>query len=264
MIQEEVMRLAGNTENLWKYALETRHRHQEQQAKLEKLITFLSEAFRKRVFNAELPNKVRGLLEGPSIEELSDQTSPSSFPPVVNPEQGQLEIMKMIANGKLPVGFQEAIHQYLQNIGQPTNHTFPQTPLSPSPVTSSDAVTPYQVINNNAQHVEQIQNWINNTDHTIKGLGIELDNCNTTTTNNGNADYADYLNDSHFNFDTFVPAVNPDPMADLFSSVGDTSLDSLQPWLTQFLNSDHEGSNVGQKRTLEDEGECSTTKRPRV
>ena len=69
------MRLVGSTESLWKYALETRHRYQEQQVKLDKLIKFLSEAFRKRLSNHELPNKVRGLLEGPStFEELSDNT----------------------------------------------------------------------------------------------------------------------------------------------------------------------------------------------
>ena len=37
--------------------------------------------------------------------------------------------MKMIANGKIPVGLQEAIQQYLQNIGQ--GNVLPQTPVSP-------------------------------------------------------------------------------------------------------------------------------------
>ena len=190
IIREEMMRLAGRTESLWKYALETRNRYQEQQDKIDKIIKFLSEAFRKRHANPELRNKVRGLLEGPSaFDELSDHTSVA--------EQNQLDVMKMFANGKVPVGLQELIQQHLQNMGQVNNVLPPQTPASPTPSTSlfsSDALMMYQV-NNNAQQLAQIQEWINQADQNVTALDGDL--------NNANGHYSDYLNETNFNFDSF-------------------------------------------------------------
>lgn len=256
IIREEVMRLIGSTDNLWKYALETRHRYLEQQVKLDKMIKVLSEAFRKRPSNPEFPNKVRGLLEGPSaFEELSDNTTPVHTPV----EQGQLDVMKMIANGKIPLGLQEAIQQYLQNIGQ--GNVVPQTPVSPTSFESSEALMMYHA-NNNAQQLAQVHDWVNHMDQTLNGLGMDPDN--------PSGSYAEYLNDQNINFDSFVPASNPDPAVDTFAAT-DTSFDAcLQPWMAQYLNSDHGQQNTsiaGQKRGFEnedEEDEASPEKRARI
>jgi len=254
IIRGEVMRLAGSTESLWKYALETRHHYQEQQVKLDKLIKFLSEAFRQRLSNTEL-HKVRGLLEGPSaFEELSEDAASVHTPS----EQGQLDVMKMIANGKIPVGLQEAIQHYLQTVSQ--GNVLPQTPVSPTPFESSDALMTYQ-INNNAQHLAQIQDWVNHMDQGLNGVGID-------SNNNSNGNYAEYLNDPNFNFDSFVPVPNPDPSMDMFAAT-DTSFDpSLQPWMSQYLNSEQgqqDTSIAGLKREFGDEeDEASSVKRAKI
>jgi len=253
MIREEVLRLANSTEGLWKYALETRRRYEDQQNKLDKVIKVLSEAFRKRVSNTEIPNKVRGLLEGPSVfEELSDSATPVQTPGN-NVEQGQLDVMKMIANGKMPMGLQEAIQHYLQNIGQ--GNILPQTPMSPiSPPSfdSSDALTMYQTANN-AQSLAQVQDWVDHTDNNLAGLGIDLNNAS-----NMGVDYSEYLNGSHFAFDAYQ---NPDPSMDMFGA-GDSS----EPWMSEFLNSDQDNHIIGQKRAMEDEQEesRSSAKKPRI
>lgn len=255
IIREEVMKLSGSTESLWKYALETRRRYQEQQVKLDQVIKVLSEAFRKRLSNPELPNKVRGLLEGPSaFEELSDN-APSVY---TAPEQGQLDVMKMIANGKVPLGLQEMIQQYLQNIGQGNVNT--QTPVSPASFELSDALMMHQT-NHNAQQLAQVQDWINHIDQGLNGVGYDLNN-------NSNGNYAEYLNDPNFNFDSFVPAPSSDPAMDMFAAT-DTSFDAnLQPWMSQYLHSDQAQQDTGiagQKRGFEDEeDEAPSAKKTRV
>lgn len=252
IIRDELMRLATSNNELWKFAVETRDRHQEQQNTLNSVIKVMSEAFRGKRLSPtnELPNKVRGLLEAPSaFEELSD-TTPVHTPA---PEQGQLDVMKMIANGKMPLGLQEAIQHYLQNIGQ--GNILPQTPVSPtSPTTldSSDALTMYQTAQNN-HHLAQVQDWVNRTDQGFNGLGIDL---NPTS----NVNYAEYLDDSNMNFDSFVPQANHNPGMDLFAT--DPSLDAslLQPWMSNFFDSElAQDVNVqGQKRTLEEDEQGET------
>ena len=64
MVREEVVRLAESNENLWKYTLETRRRYQEQQIKLERLIKFLSEAFRTRVSEYGITQSSAGTIGG--------------------------------------------------------------------------------------------------------------------------------------------------------------------------------------------------------
>jgi len=165
--------------------------------------------------------------------------------------------MKMIANGKVPVGLQEVIQQYLQTVGQ--GNVLPQAPISPTSFESSDALMMYHT-NNNAQQLAQVQDWINHTDQGLNGLGIDPNNCS-------NGIYAEYLNDPNFNFDSFVPAPNPDPAMDIFAAT-DTSFDaSLQPWMSQYLNTDQvqQYTNIaGQKRGFEDEEhEASSAKKAR-
>jgi hypothetical protein len=253
LIRDEVVRLAESTENLWKYALETRQRYQEQQDRLDKLVKFLSEALRTRASNPEFPNRVRGLLEGPTFEELPDK-SPTPTPTTM--EQGQLEVMKMIANGKVPMGLQEAIQQYLVNAGQ--TNIAPQTPLtstSPASFEPQDSMAMYQAANN-AQQLAQVQEWADHTDQSLNGLGADL---HATA----NANYGDYLSDSHFAFDSFIPP--PDPAVDTFTS--DSLLDtSLHTWLSQYVHPDQEKdtNTVGQKRTLEDEKNDLAAKRARI
>jgi heat shock transcription factor len=252
IIRDELMRLAASNSELWKFAVETRDRHQEQQNTLNSVIKVMSEAFRGKRFSPtnELPNKVRGLLEAPSaFEELSD-TTPVHTPA---PEQGQLDVMKMIANGKMPLGFQEAIQHYLQNIGQ--GNILPQTPVSPnSPTTleSSDALTMYQAAQNN-QHLAQVQDWVNRTDQSINGLGFDFNQTN-------HVNYGEYLDDPNFNFDSFVTQAHPETNVDMFGA--DPSLDAslLHPWIPNYLDSEiAQDINVhGQKRALEDDEEGET------
>jgi len=256
IIRDELMRLAASNNELWKFAVETRDRHQEQQNTLNSVIKVMSEAFRGKRLSPtnELPNKVRGLLEAPSaFEELSD-TTPVQTPA---PEQGQLDVMKMIANGKMPLGLQEAIQHYLQNIGQ--GNIIPQTPVSPtSPAMrdSSDALTMYQAAQT-SQHLAQVQEWVNRTDQSLNSLGIDV---NPTA----HVNYSEYLDDPNFSFDSFVPQANPDPSMDMFPT--DPSLDAslLQPWMSNYLDSELvQDVNVhGQKRTLEDDeqGEAASKK----
>ena len=252
IIRDELMRLAASNNELWKFAVETRDRHQEQQNTLNSVIKVMSEAFRGKRFSPtnELPNKVRGLLEAPSaLEELSD-TTPVHTPA---PEQGQLDIMKMIANGKMPLGFQEAIQHYLQNIGQ--GNIIPQTPVSqnsPTTLDSSDALTMYQAAQNN-QHLAQVQDWVNRTDQNINGFGMDFNLTN-------NVNYGEYLDDPNFNLDSFATQANPETNMDMFAT--DPSLDAslLPPWMSSYLDSElTQDVNVhGQKRALEDDEEEET------
>ena len=261
IIRDELRRLTMSNSELWKFAVETRDRHEEQQNILNSAIKVMSEAFRGKRFppNNELPNKVRGLLEAPSaFEEISDR-KPIHTP---TPEpQGQIDVMKMIANGKMPLGLQEAFQYYLANIGQ--GNILSETPFSttsqPTP-DNSDALTMYQAAQNN-QHLAQVQDLVSRTDQSIDGLGIDL---NPT---NNNVNYADYLDDPNFHFDSFVPQANPDPNMDhLFAT--DPSLGaSFQPWISTYLDSElARDINVhGLKRTLEnDEQEENASKKART
>jgi HSF-type DNA-binding len=114
-IKQEVDRLANSTESLWKYALETRKQCGEQQKTLHRLLSLLEQAFRKRVpNNTEAPRQIRGLIEGPIIEELPEISTPRLS--AASPEPTQDEVMRMIAAGKVPIGFlQEAISQAFRN-----------------------------------------------------------------------------------------------------------------------------------------------------
>ena len=248
IIREELLRQAANTDGLWKYALETRQKYQDQQDKIDKIIKVLSEALFKQRANTDLPNKVRGLIEAASpFEELSENTSPVQTP--MTPEQGQYDLMKMFANGKIPVGLQEVIQQYLQNMS--FGNVYPSTPVSPTtpPMvdTSNDALMRTA---NNAQQLCQIQNWFDHTDQDINGLGIDL---NPSVNQPIDTSYGDYLADSHFTFDPYT-FPNPDPTMDnMFSQY----LDNEQG---QDIN-----SVVGQKRGFEDQEDAfSSTKKPRV
>jgi HSF-type DNA-binding len=250
MIRQEMGRLASSTESLWKYALETRHRCHDQQEKLDKLIKFLSEAFRQRASSSDLPNKVRGLLEGPGsspFEELSGN-SPLSTP--MTPEQGQWDVMKMMANGKVPVELQEIIQQYFQNMCQGTSSVANTT--SPASAQTSDALTTYQAAANNALQLDQVQDWVDHTDQTLNGLGIDLNQ----------EPYGDYLKDSHFAFDPFMSTPNPDPSLDMFPS--ESPIDaSIQPWMSQFLDPEQlqDTNIIGQKRKLQEEDSPSKKRR---
>jgi hypothetical protein len=296
MIRDEVCRLAASQENLWKYAFETRQRYQDQQDKIDKIIKFLSEAFRKRTSpataNSELPSKVRGLI-GPAyhpqqqqqqssvFEELSETNTPTPAgqtplsPPML--EQTQMEIMKMLANGKIPAGFHEVVQQYLMNANQNGNGyvttpypTTPLTPTTPATFDSSDALIQANAFTN--AQLAQVQSWLNTEDQTLSGLGtglgIDLNSSDSTGNNNyldgGNTDYTSYLTDAHFQLDPFVST--PDPALDMFST------DSLHPEWSQFLNPADPNQDVnafsGQKRTYEeneqDLGEYSSAKKVRT
>jgi len=244
IIREELVRLGASTEGLWKYALETRQKYQDQQDKIDKIIKVLSEAFfKQRANSTELPNKVRGLIESASpFEELSENTSPvqTSMTP-------EYDLMKMFANGKIPVGLQEIIQQYLQNMN--FGNVYPSTPVSPTmpPMvdSSNDALMRTA---SNAQQLEQVQDWFDHTDQDINGLGIDL---NPSVNPPIDTSYGDYLADSHFTFDPYT-FPNPDPTMDgIFS---------------QYLDNEQAHDTVvGQKRAYEDQEDAfSSAKKPRV
>jgi len=279
MIRDEVFRLSTSQENLWKYAIETRERYTDHQDKIDRIIKFLSEAFRKRtsppMSNSEVANKVRGLIEPPQrtsvFEELSDTNTPTPSarsPLSPNPEQAQVDIMKMFANGKVPAGFHEAV-QYLMNMNQNGSGngyvttpypTTPLTPTSPALFDSSDALIQANAFNN--AQLGQVQSWLDTEDQNVNalgnGLGIDLTSTdlNNPTDNinymdGGNPDYTSYLTDAHFQVDPFI--ANTDPALDIFST------DSLQPVWSQYLDPADSSLDAnafcGQKRTYEQENE---------
>lgn len=255
LIREELCRLAESTDNLWKYAIDTRNKYREQQEKLDRIIQVLSETFRKRTSISELPSKVRGLLEGPSQQDekkLDNTVAPTS---VSIQEQAQLEVMKMIANGKIPVGFQEAIQQYLQNLDQGNVvSATPAAPTSrPSP-DSPDVLTMYQAANN-ADQLAQVREWLNETEPNLAGLGVD-----SNPPAAGNVDYTDCLNDSHYTFDPFIANPNFDPSADVYGT------DYVQPWMPQYVSIEHpqEIKSMGQKRAREEEADGLSAKRTRI
>lgn len=288
MIREEVCRLATSQDSLWKYALETRQRYQDQQDKIDKIIKFLSEAFRKRtspaMANSELPNKVRGLIEPaqrPSVfEELSDANTPSSQTPSspVPDSQTQVDVMKMLANGKVPVGFHEAVQQYLLNVNNQNGYgttpyaTTPLTPTTPATFDSSDALIQTNAFND--AQLGNVQTWLNSEDQNISGLGTGLGiDLNSSDLNNptgninymetGNPDYTSYLNDAHFQLDPFV--TNADPALDMFST---DSLNSAWPQYLDTTDSTQDVNAFGaQKRTYDENAEeeySSSAKRLRT
>jgi len=270
MIRDEIFRIKSDQNELWKFALETRQRYVNQQEKIEGIMKFLAEAFTRTraspsMAGAELPNKVRGLIEPPQpsvFEELSETSSPSvQSPSTPVAEQTALEIMKMLANGKVPVGFHEAVQQYLMNLtaNQQINEfaTTPITPTTPTTFDSSDALIQANAMHN-AQQLNQAQLLLASEDPTISnlnsGLGIDL---NSTDLNHpmgninmgNNDDYTNYLHDTHFQFDPFIP--NPDPAIDIFST------DTLHPaWQTYLDNTDItqdiNGFSSGRKRTYDE------------
>lgn len=293
MIRDEVFRIKSRQDDLWKFALETRQRHDDQRDKINMIIKFLSEAFsRKRAAPAmagsEAPNKVRGLIEPaiqpPVVEELSEKDTPSiQAPSSPVPEQTVVDIMKMLANGKVPVEFHEAVQQYLMNLNanqQVNNYaTTPFTPTSPATFDSPDALIQTNAMQN-AQHMNQIQSWLNSEDQTISGLtpGLGIDfnsndpNHPLTNINMGNnvfmgsnEDYTSYLHDTPFQVDPFTS--NPDPALDIFST--DTLHPAWQPYLDNTtMTQDINAFTTGPKRSYDEQeetmGEYSSGKKARV
>jgi len=287
MIRDEVFRIKSRQDELWKFALETRQQYVDQQGKIDAIIKFLSEAFnRKRtsptMAGAELPNKVRGLIEPaqPSVfEELSETNSPSvQTPSTPTAEQTALEIMKMLANGKVPVGFHEAVQHYLLNLNanQQINEyatPTPITPITPTTFDSSDALIQSNVMHN-AEQLNQAQLLLTSEDPNISslssGLGIDLNSNDLNhplgNINMGNnEDYTSFLLDAHFQLDSFIP--NPDPALDIFST--DTVHSAWQTYLDNTdMAEDINAFSSGRKRTYdeqeEDLGEYSSGKKARA
>jgi len=265
MIRDEIFRIKSRQDDLWRFALETRQR----QETFDWIIRSLSDALnRKRaspaMAGAELP-KVRGLIEPaqPSVfEEVSETNSPSiQSPSTPVAEQTALEIMKMLANGKAPVGFNEVVQQYLMNMNanQQINDfaTTPITPTTPATLDSSDALIQANAMHN-AQQLNQVQLQSTSEDPNMSTLnsGLDIDlNSNDPIHPIGNInignneDYPTYLPDMHFHFDSFIP--NPDPALDLFST------DTLHPvWQTYLDNTDMtqdiNAFSSGRKRTYDE------------
>jgi HSF-type DNA-binding len=253
-IRSEVGRLAVSYDALFKYAMETRRRSEEQQDKLNRLISYLAKHLPRRSA-LELPHGVRGLLEGPIIEEVSEVASPAANP---NGEHSQLGVMQMIASGKLPTGLQEAFQLYLQNSGNAAT-AGQQEPLSPTSPRSSHspehAAATYQMADN-AEQLAKVQEWINSTDNTIAGLGIALDPATA------NADYSHYLNDPHLAYGY----TGVDPSSEDILTADPTAIDAnLQQWLSNYYTTGIQdtGGVAGQKRWLDDAGEASSAKKRR-
>jgi len=247
-IKQEMSRLAANTEELWKYAFETRRRNQEQQEKLENLIKFLSNAFIKRQ-NAELAPKVRGLLEGPTYEILEDDPKPAA-----TTDQGQMDVLKMLASGKMPAGLQEVILQYLQSHG--VTNVMSGTPATAT--TPSDVLATYQAATSNMQQLANVQQWVENTDQGLQGLGIDMNP-------QDNSAFEDYFAQSNFTFDDSPYASLQDPSVDVFQNDTSGAATMQTPWVSQYLNSEQgqDTSIIGQKRDLEDQMENGRAKKAR-
>jgi len=261
LIKEEMFRLSSNTESLWKYALETRQRTQQQQEKIDKMIKFLSEIFIKqqRANNgAELTGKVKGLLEGPTVEELSSEAAtPQS---TASMEQAQKDMMmKQFANGKLPLGLKDIWEQFLSNqYGHGNNFpSTPATPATPATLDSSDALTMYQHDNSMGTNTGHVLNWLDHSepfpDPPLNGLGIDM---------NGSS-FSDYLHDAA-TFDTFNAATHPDPLADQFLYSVDPTVG--QSW-DQYLDTDplhNTAAPSNNKRAFVEDDEDISSKKARV
>jgi hypothetical protein len=227
LIKEELNRISASTEKLWECALETRLQYQKQEDKIEKMIKFLSEVFMKRA--AEVPNKVRGLLEGPNpFEELSEPVSSAQTP--LSPE-AQIDVMKMFSNSKLPVGWFEALQQQLAS---------PVSMTAPAPLDSSDALTMFQTAQNYDQ-TGQLHGWNDEADQRVDNLGGLASSANDI-----------FSSSEHFQYFT-----NPNqyiPTSDAFAA--------------QYVNlEDMQGMpEEGRKRAFEDQGEIdfASPKKTRV
>ena len=188
MIRDELLRLSSSTEGLWKYALETRLRYEQQQLKLDNIIRVLSDVFRKQRPNSELPSKIRGYLEAPQTP-LADASS--SAQPAAACEPSQQEVMKMLANGKVPAGFNDAFQNYLSSVSQTSSVQQPSTPASHASPTTHDSPEDVKRAQDDQQ---QVQDWLNNTNQYLEGLGIDFNP----------AGYGDYLVDSTLAYDPFA------------------------------------------------------------
>jgi len=247
-IRHEVERLATSYEGLYKYAIETRRRSDDQQNKFNRLIKYLSVRLPRRGA-VEFPNRVRGLLEGPSgpfVEELSDRASPA---PPANVESSQLELMRMIASGKIPPRVQEAFDLCLRTNATNTAAPVPRVPVSTTPpaCVSREAVAMSQMTDS-ARQLAKVQDWIDSTDNTIGGLRIAID------PSSANTDYSNYyLNDPTFGFDY---TANVDPSSTDMFAADPTMVDAnLQQWVANYYNSGNQDTIVsaGQKRPMEDD-----------
>jgi len=257
-IREELVRLSANNDNLWKYALETRQQSDLQQAKIDNIIKYLSEAFRKRAAaSPDLAPKIRGYLEAPSapspFEELSDGTA---MPTPVPNEHGQLDLSKIFPNGKIPVGLQEVLLQYFQGQnGNGNGNVFPNGPLSPtSPALLQSSIgTPSVIPNMEENRSQQVENWIKTTDNTTNEYPFEP---------NSNMDFESFLHDSNF-VDPYSQAPNFDPNTDLSMLLGPSWYpDPVAPNDEQPQDS-YVVEEQGKKRSFEDEEQSASPKRVR-
>lgn len=175
VIKHELTQLSKSTQQLWSYALDTRNRYDDQQEKLDTMIKFLSELFSKRSLstNTELHNKVRGLLEGPVVEELPTPVDHIALDADAL-RYGPVELRRLFPNGKMPVEVAQQLYTAL-NAG---NHhpTPPMCQASPETITTPDP-TLFQT-SQNYEHLAQMQNSANQIDHSVinmgNGLGIDL------------------------------------------------------------------------------------------
>jgi hypothetical protein len=233
MIKDELLRLSSSTEGLWRYALETRLRYEQQQLKLDNIIRVLSDVFRKR--STELPSKIRGYIEAPVPQPQYDDAS-SAQASVSSHEQTHQDVMKMLANGKVPAGFHDAFQNYLQSVSQPSTVQPASTPIShPSP-TTHDSPEDLRRVQDNSQQQEQVQDWLNNTNQYLDGLGVDL---------NPNLNYGDYLLDTNLAYDSL-------PQTDAYN------VPTLQsPWISTpplpEMNYAQGTPVTGQKRTFQHE-----------
>ena len=253
MIKDELLRLSSSTEGLWKYALDTRVRYEQQQAKLDNVIRVLSDAFRKRPSStSDLPSRIRGYLEAPAPQNSYPESSPETTDSATY-DQGQQDVMKMLANGKLPSGFQDALQNFvLQSMSQ-TSTAQPSTPTSPTSPVSHESPDNLARVPDNTEQTGQVQDWLNNTNQYLDGLGIDLNPA-------GNVSYVDYLNGPNLAYDPFGQS---EPTADMFGG----NLSSLQtPWMTQAsaANYAQDSPLIGQKRTLQHEDDGIASKRSRM
>jgi HSF-type DNA-binding len=187
LIRDELSRISQSTEKLWESALETRVRHHQQQAKIESMLALMSEVFMKRP--TELPGKVRGLLEGPTFEELSPETSVQT---PVSPE-AQKELVKMIANGKAPVGWFDNVRQWDSGFAvTPMSTTSPITYDTPDPAAMNLAPQSY-TLNDTANSVNPYRvDYVGNEDY-ADFLTYPTDNQDTTFNLDGWGEFATHI-----------------------------------------------------------------------
>jgi HSF-type DNA-binding len=221
LIKEELFRLTASTEGLWKWALETRLRNDQQQARIDRIVAILSEAVRQRTSassSSEVPAKIRGYLEAPSppqtYEELSAPASREQTPPLSPPPQP--DITRMFANGKVPVGFHDALQNYMYitqaNLPSQPPATTPQK--QPSQVILPDQFSPPPPPI--APQPADIQDWPSQTTPHVN--------------------LADYLADANIHIPDPQVTLSPqDPPSVTFPA---ETTGQPQPWLTSFLDAE--------------------------